>query len=130
MAWALSQILVITPNQIDDDGYSEIYLNYYDIFVRNAFGNYYDVLKEVSYSPMMAEMLSFLNSKSSAFVLEDSGAKAYPDENYAREIMQLFSIGIYELNMDGTQKLDNAGAPMLTYDNTDIQNFARAWYVF
>jgi hypothetical protein len=59
-------------------GYSEIYLNYYDIFVRNAFGSYFDVLKEVSYSPLMAEMLSFLDSKSSAFVLEDSGAKAYP----------------------------------------------------
>lgn len=78
MAWALSQILVVTPNQIDEEGYSEIYLNYYDIFVRNAFGNYFDVLKEVSYSPMMAEMLSFLDSKSSAYVLEDSGAKAYP----------------------------------------------------
>ena len=47
MAWALSQIVVITPNQIADIGLSEIYLNYYDIFVRNAFGNYFDILKEV-----------------------------------------------------------------------------------
>ena len=47
-----------------------------------------------------------------------------------REIMQLFSIGIYDLNMDGTQKLDNTGSPILTYDNTDIQNFARAWTGF
>ena len=47
MAWALSQILVITPNQIADIGLSEIYLNYYDIFVRHAFGNYFDILKEV-----------------------------------------------------------------------------------
>jgi uncharacterized protein (DUF1800 family) len=65
MAWALSQILVVTPNQINEDGLSEAYLNYYDIFVRNAFGSYRDVLKEVSQSPMMAEMLSFLESKSS-----------------------------------------------------------------
>jgi uncharacterized protein (DUF1800 family) len=69
MAWALSQILVITPHQIDEVGLSEAYLNYYDIFVRNAFGNYRDVLKEVSYSPMMAEMLSFLESKSSGTFL-------------------------------------------------------------
>ncbi len=53
VAWALSQILVVTPNQIDEDDLSEAYLAYYDIFVRNAFGNYFDVLKEVAYSPMM-----------------------------------------------------------------------------
>jgi uncharacterized protein (DUF1501 family)/uncharacterized protein (DUF1800 family) len=130
MAFALSQILVVTSKQINDDGYSEIYLNYYDIFVRNAFGNYFDILKEVSFSPMMAEMLSFLDSKSSAWVLEDSGARVYPDENYAREIMQLFSIGLYQLNIDGTKKVDNSGSPIFSYDNTDIQNFARAWTGF
>ena len=65
MAWALSQILVVTSKQVTEDGLSEPYLNYYDIFVRNAFGSYRDILKEVSLSPMMAEMLSFLESKSS-----------------------------------------------------------------
>ena len=69
MAWALSQILVVTRRQINDDGFTEAYLNYYDIFVRNAFGNYRDVLKQVSQSPMMAEMLSFLESKSSGMYL-------------------------------------------------------------
>ena len=93
VAWALSQIIVVTLRQINEIAYSEIYLNYYDIFVRNAFGNYYDILKQVSYSPMMAEMLSYLESKSTQFVLEDEGTFAYPDENYAREIMQLFSMG-------------------------------------
>ena len=52
------------------------------------------------------------------------------DENFAREIMQLFSIGIYELNMDGTKKLSGSNAPILTYSNADIQNFARAWTGF
>lgn len=52
------------------DANSEYFLNYYDIFVRNAFGNYRDVLKEVSYNPLMAENLSFLGSKSSAYMLE------------------------------------------------------------
>jgi len=64
MAW-LSQILIVTPKQINEIGLSEAYLNYYDNFVRNAFGSYRDILKEVSQSPMMAEMLSFLESKSS-----------------------------------------------------------------
>ena len=53
VAWALSQILVITQNQINRVEFSELYLAYYDIFTRNAFGNYFDILKEVSYSPMM-----------------------------------------------------------------------------
>lgn len=52
------------------------------------------------------------------------------DENYAREIMQLFSIGLYKLNNDGTKQLDGSGSPILSYDNTDIQNFARAWTGF
>jgi uncharacterized protein (DUF1800 family) len=78
MAWALSQILVVTPNQINNQEITEAYANYYDIFVRNAFGNYRDILKEVAYSPMMAEMLSFLESKSSAYVLRTTGDQAYP----------------------------------------------------
>lgn len=58
MAFALSQILVVTPNQVDnDERETEIYFNYYDIFVRNAFGNYRDILKEVSYSPMASNDL-------------------------------------------------------------------------
>ena len=47
------------------------------------------------------------------------------DENYAREIMQLFSIGLYELNSDGTTKMDNSNTAILSYKNSDIQNFAR-----
>ena len=78
MAWALSQILVVTPSEVGQVDYSEIYLNYYDIFVRNAFGNYFDILKEVSYSPVMAEMLSFLNSRSSSYILRTFGRTLYP----------------------------------------------------
>ena len=155
MAWALSQILVVSSRQINLDGLSEPYLNYYDIFVRNAFGSYRDVIKEVSHSPMMAEMLSFLESKSSgayntslyclihcsrkqfliicltAYVLRMSGLTARQDENFAREVMQLFSIGVYHLNMDGTLKVSpNTGLPIPTYRNSDIQTFARAWTGF
>ena len=66
-----SKILVVVKEAIGSQrGQSEWFLNYYDIFVRNAFGNYRDVLKEVSYNPLMAENLSYLGSKSSAYMLE------------------------------------------------------------
>jgi uncharacterized protein (DUF1800 family) len=64
-------------------------------FVRHAFGSYRDVLREVSYSPMMASYLTSLKNKAIAF-------GSYPDENYAREVMQLFSVGLHRLNPDGT----------------------------
>lgn len=86
---------MVTQNQIADENLeNESYLHYYDIFVRNAFGNYRDILKEVSYSPMMAEMLSFLESRSAAYVLRKEGRVSRPDENYAREIMQV-SVLVY-----------------------------------
>lgn len=66
------------PFKIEEVDYSESFLAYYDIFVRNSFGNYFDILKEVSYSPMMAEMLSYMDSKSSAWVLQSTGSKSYP----------------------------------------------------
>jgi cullin-associated NEDD8-dissociated protein 1 len=63
IAWALSQILVVAPYALESWYTNEVFLTYYDIFVRHAFGNYRDILKEVSYSPAMAEMLSYLNSE-------------------------------------------------------------------
>ena len=86
---------------------------YYDIFIRNAFGNYRDILREISYSPLMAENLSFLESKSSAYLWERFTTKAQADENFAREIMQLFTMGIKKLNMDGSIKLDKNGKSKL-----------------
>lgn len=63
MAHALSQILVVSPDSISDDDYTESFLSYYDIFVRHAFGNYMDILKEVTYHPLMAEMLTYINGE-------------------------------------------------------------------
>ena len=72
----LLKILVVVKSAIGSErGRSEWFLYYYDIFVRNAFGNYRDVLKEVSYNPLMAENLSFLGSKSSAYTLEQYNVK-------------------------------------------------------
>jgi hypothetical protein len=117
MAWALSQIFVVNLN-------SESIINYYDIFVHNAFGNYFDVMKEVSYSPMMGRMLSYIGSRS----YQSSGNA--PDENFARELMQLFSIGIWKLNKNGTLIRNQNGGYQETYSMKHIQSFARIWTGF
>jgi uncharacterized protein (DUF1800 family) len=83
------------------DIWGEMFLNYDDIFVRNAFGNYRDILKEVSYSPMMGEMLSFVGSASALYALQREGRVSRPDENYAREIMQLFTVGEFRILFEG-----------------------------
>jgi uncharacterized protein (DUF1800 family) len=77
----------------------------------------------------MAEMLSFLDSRSASYVLQTEGRISRPDENYAREIMQLFSIGLNKLKIDGSTILSD-GEPVSTYQNSDIQTFARAWTGF
>ena len=109
VAWALAQILVTGKFGVLDQEH-ELWSTYYDIFVYNAFGNYRNILREVSASPLMAQYLSFLGNRAQAI------SKKFPDENYARELMQLFSIGLYELNMDGTQKTDpKTGLAIMTY---------------
>lgn len=119
IALALSEILVISykSGTLEDSGYGISY--FYDILYKNAFGNYRDILKEVTLSPAMGAYLSHYNNPKS-----DPATNRHPDENYAREIMQLFSIGLYELNQDGTQKLLN-GQLIPTYSNTDIKEFAK-----
>lgn len=125
MAWALSQIYVVAEGSAGTTRLqTEIYVNYYDIFVRNAFGNLRDVLREVAYSPMMGEYLTYVRSKS----LAASGS--FPDENFSREFMELFSIGLYQLNQDGSRKLDANGDDIQTFTNVDVMNFARVWTGF
>ena len=119
VAFALSQILVVSSNS-DLGGEAQGMAHFYDIFVENAFGNYKDILKEVTLHVAMGYYLSHLNNPK-ANPLEN----VHPDENYAREIMQLFSIGLYELNSDGSHQLDAEGNSIPTYDNTDIKEMAK-----
>ena len=121
---------MISPEDLADARTTEGTAQYYDIFVRNAFGNYRDVLRHVSFSQRMGEMLSFIFSRGYQYYVDNDLTTAYPDENFAREVMQLFSIGLFELNMDGTRKLDPDGNPIPTYDDSDIRSFARAWTGF
>jgi uncharacterized protein (DUF1800 family) len=95
--------------------------NYQDILWDNAFGNFRDILEKVSTSTAMGAYLTFAYNKKA-----NAATGSQPDENYAREIMQLFSIGLYDLNPDGTQKLVN-GAPVESYTPADIAGLARVF---
>lgn len=94
--------------------------DYYDMLLDNAFGNFRDLLEDVTYHPAMGIYLTHLNNPKS-----NPAVNRFPDENYAREAMQLFTIGLYQLNNDGSRQLDSLGKPIPTYDNEDIQEFAK-----
>lgn len=119
VAFALSEILVVSdvPGTIPTNAIA----GYYDILVRNAFGNYRDLLEQVTLSPAMGRYLSMLGNQKPN---KAEGIRA--DENYAREIMQLFSIGLVRLNPDGTPLLVG-GKTVPTYDQKDIEGLARVF---
>ena len=123
LAFALSQILVVSFN-----GFSAAnsrgagLLTYYDHLYHGAFGNYRDLLEKVTLHPMMGMYLSSIRNQKADYALNTR-----PDENYAREIMQLFTIGLLELNNDGSLKLDEEGNPIPTYDNDDIEELAKVF---
>ncbi len=119
-AYALSQIFVVSDN-VDTLILDPVALSdYYDVLLANAFGNFRDLLRSVSLHPAMGTYLSHVNNRRS-----DPVANIFPDENYAREIMQLFSIGLFELAVDGTQLVDGNGEPIPTYGNEEIREFAK-----
>lgn len=120
MAFALSQILVVSDRPetlaVNPVGLA----NYYDLLVTNAFGNYRDTLLGVTLHPAMGFYLSHVMNRKAT-------NNIFPDENYAREVMQLFSIGLWELNPDGTRRLGTNGLPIPTYNNSHITEFARVF---
>ena len=121
VAWALSQIMVVSgTNALLFMPWATA--DYYDMLSRNAFGNYRQLLEEVTLHPAMGVYLSMLGNQKAV-----EGSNIRPDENYAREMMQLFSIGLVQLNMDGSRKLDANGQPIPTYDQDTIRGFARVF---
>lgn len=119
-AFALSEIFVVSDDSaFGDDTYG--LANYYDLLVNNAFGNYRDLLKNVTLSPIMGMYLSMLGNQK-----PNDEENIRPDENYAREIMQLFSIGLVELNIDGSTKFES-GKAIPTYDQNIIKAFAHVY---
>jgi hypothetical protein len=122
MAAALQEIVVISENDqtVRDRHYG--CANYWDMLAQNAFGKYRTILENVTYSPMMGIYLSHLRNRT-RYV--SGGVEIFPDENYAREIMQLFSIGLVQRHPDGSLVLDSSGLLLPTYDQTDITELAR-----
>lgn len=121
VAFALSQFFVISEVS-DNVGYSQQAISdYYDTLAVHGLGNFRTLLEEVTLHPLMGRYLGMLQNEKA-----DPRTNTEPDENFAREVMQLFSIGLVELNIDGTPKLDTNGNTIPTYDNTRITNLARA----
>jgi cullin-associated NEDD8-dissociated protein 1 len=128
MAWSLYELLNVGAASNPDNTESNLYT--YDVFTRNCFGSYFDILKELTYNPKMGEQFSFVESTSIRLAWDTSGLLVYPDENYGREIMQLFTIGLHELNTDGTETRDDFGRIIQTYSNLDILSNARVFSGF
>jgi len=121
VAFALSEVMVVSqvgallnlPNATAD---------FHDMLARNAFGNYRTLLEEVTLHPAMGVYLSMLGNQKAV-----AGTNLRPDENYAREMMQLFSIGLVELNVDGSNRLDASGQAIPTYNQEIIEGYARVF---
>lgn len=123
MAYALSQIFVVNnePGSVIGDNVLTK-AEYYDPLVSEAFGSYRDILEHVTYSPSMGFYLSHMDNRKT-----DLATQRFPDENFAREVMQLFSIGLWELEMDGSRRQDNEGNNIPTYDNSVITELAKVF---
>ena len=122
MAAALQEILVISENDTTVAGRHYGTANYWDMLAQGAFGKYRDLLEKVTYSPMMGVYLSHLRNRAR---YTSGNVEISPDENYAREIMQLFTVGLVLRHPDGSLVLGENGLPIPTYDQTDITELAR-----
>ena len=116
---ALLDILVVGVNAINLNWKALAAAAYYDLLLGNAFGNYRTILGAITTNAAMASFLTFLNNRRA------NGA-SLPDENYARELMQLFTLGLYQLNMDGSVKT-TGGVPVETYGPADVSGLARVF---
>lgn len=125
LAFALTQILVVSDQASPLDGRPDWGADYTDLMVNNAFGNYRDLLERVTYKPQMGFYLTYFRNRKE-FSSGTPPTLIKPDENYAREVMQLFSIGLLKRNLDFTPVLVG-GQPVPTYDNTIIGEMAKVF---
>jgi uncharacterized protein (DUF1800 family) len=125
MGWALHQIFMVSQADSNQWLFTRAYANYLDTLNKDAFGNYRTLLEDMALSPAMGIYLSHIRNRK-----EDPSTGRMPDENFAREAMQLFSIGLYELNIDGSLKLNAAGKPIETYSNADVMALAKVFTGF
>lgn len=156
MAWSLYQLVNVGVASNADN--TESNLATYDVYLKNCFGSYFDILKEMTFNSKMAEQFNYVDSSATRFSWDSSGTLIFPDENYggslscnfvlygtlkqsqswflpihvseAREIMQLYTIGLHELHDDGTETRDEFDRVVQTYTNTDILSNARIFTGF
>jgi uncharacterized protein (DUF1800 family) len=121
VAFALSEILVVSQQNALLAASPRTLAYYYDILVDNAFGNYGTILRKVTLSPTMGIYLNMVGNQRA-----DEAANIHPDENYAREIMQLFTVGLVKLNLDGSPILVG-GVPDPTYVQDQVMNLAHVF---
>ncbi|MEM8711630.1 MAG: DUF1800 domain-containing protein [Planctomycetota bacterium] len=121
VAFALSEIFVVSDLNGTVQNFPSTFADYYDTLVRGAFTDYRTLLEDVTLHPSMGGYLSMARNR-----VEDPVLGTRPDENFAREVMQLFSIGLQELRPDGSPVLDAAFQPIPTYDQSTITETARA----
>lgn len=120
VAYTLQEMLVISMASTGVESMPRGAAHYYDVLGADAFGNFRQLLEDVTLNPMMGQWLAMQGN-------DKGNANTDPDENYAREVMQLFTIGLWQLNDDGSQKLDSTGNPIPTYSNTDVQGLAKVF---
>ena len=125
MGFALQQIVVVSAQSSTLRNNTYGCSNYQDLLNHHAFHHYRDVLGFVNWSPIMGKWLSSLQNQKAFDVDGDQLPDIFPDENLARENMQLFSIGLFELWPDGSLRLGANGLPIPTYNNDDIREFAK-----
>ncbi len=116
IALALSEFFVVSLNSAEFTWRSQAHASWWDMLVRNAFGNYRTLLEDVTLHPAMGH---YLNTKGNR--KEDTRSGRVPDENYSREVMQLFTIGLYQLNLDGSSRGTSS------YTEEDVSNLARVF---
>jgi uncharacterized protein (DUF1800 family) len=129
VAFALGQILVTSAVDVPLPSWMR---GYQQLLYSQAFGNFRQLLYDVTLNPAMGRFLNMVNNRcqtptpTNANICRN-GLKSQPNENYAREILQLFSIGTFVLNPDGTRQVDGSGNPISTYDQTTVEQFARVF---
>ncbi|WP_439520825.1 DUF1800 domain-containing protein [Hydrogenophaga sp.] len=121
VALALSEFFVTSLTTAEFTWRAHAYASWWDTLMRNAFGNYRQLLEDVTLHPAMGY---FLNTKGNQ--KENPSTGRVPDENYSREVMQLFSLGVYQLNLDGSVKT-SGGVPLESYTQDDVTNLARVF---
>ena len=125
VAFALHHIFMVSQTDSNLFSHTRAYASYLDKLNQHAFGNFRTLLEEVALSPAMGIYLSHMRNRP-----EDAATGRLPDENFAREVMQLFTIGLHELNSNGTPKLGSNGLPIETYDNDDVMALAKVFTGF